>query len=375
MPASLAASLALAEARIHFQRESKVNRISIAASTLAVAALCTAGPALARDQIKIVGSSTVFPYTQAVAEEFGKKTGGKAPVVESTGTGGGMKIFCQGVGEDNPDITGASRAMKKSEWELCTKNGVTDVTEVLIGYDGLSIAQSKKGKPMDLSKEQIFLALASEIPDGDKLVPNPNKKWSDVDKSLPDVAITVYGPPPTSGTRDAFVELAMHEGCKELEYFKKKKGEVSKDEFDTLVKDKCTPMRQDGPFIEAGENDNLIVQRIEADPNAVGIFGYSFLYENQDKLQGVKIGGTEPDFDTIADGSYGLSRPLFIYVKNPHRKVIPGMSEFIAEYVSDDAMGEDGYLHERGLVVLSDDKLKEMQDRAKNAEKMSPPTS
>jgi len=343
-----------------------VNRIAIVASTLAVAALCTGGQALARDQIKIVGSSTVFPYTQAVAEEFGKKTGKKAPVVESTGTGGGMKIFCQGIGEDNPDITGASRAMKKSEFELCTKNGVTDVTELLIGYDGLSIAQSRKGKPMDLSKEQIFLALASEIPDGDKLVPNPNKKWSDIDKSFPDVAITVYGPPPTSGTRDAFVELAMHEGCGELEYFKKNKDQV---------KEKCTPMRQDGPFIEAGENDNLIVQRIEADPNSLGIFGYSFLYENQDKLQGVKVGGTEPSFETIADGSYGLSRPLFIYIKNPHRKVIAGMDEFITEYTSDESMGEDGYLHERGLVVLPEDKLKEMQDRAKDGEKMGAPTS
>jgi len=352
-----------------------VNRIAIAASTLAVAALCTGGPALARDQIKIVGSSTVFPYTQAVAEEFGKKSGKKSPVVESTGTGGGMKIFCQGIGEDKPDFTGASRAMKKSEHELCAKNGVDDITEVLIGYDGLSIAQSNKGGPMDLSKEQIFLALSSEVPDGDKLVPNPNKKWSDIDKSLPDVAITAYGPPPTSGTRDAFVELAMHEGCKGLDYFKKQKGELDKKAFKSLVKEKCTPMRQDGPFIEAGENDNLIVQRLEADPNAVGIFGYSFLYENQDKLNGVKVGGTKPGFDTIADGSYGLSRPLFIYIKNPHRKVISGMNEFVTEYVSDEAMGPDGYLNERGLVVLPDDKLKQMQDAAKDGTKMAAPTS
>jgi len=352
-----------------------VNRIAIAASTLAVAALCTASPALARDQIKIVGSSTVFPYTQAVAEEFGKKTGKKSPVVESTGTGGGMKIFCQGIGEDKPDITGASRAMKKSEHELCMKNGVDDITEVLIGYDGLSIAQSKKGTPMDISKEQIFLALSSQVPDGDKLVPNPNKKWSDIDKFLPDVAITAYGPPPTSGTRDAFVELAMHEGCKELDYFKKQKGKLDKKAFKSLVKEKCTPMRQDGPFIEAGENDNLIVQRLEADPNAVGIFGYSFLYENQDKLNGVKVGGTSPGFDTIADGSYGLSRPLFIYIKNPHRKVIAGMNDFVAEYVSDESMGQDGYLNERGLVVLPDDKLQQMQDAAKDGTKMAAPTS
>jgi phosphate transport system substrate-binding protein len=345
-----------------------VNRICLVASTFAVAALTVGGPALARDQIKIVGSSTVFPYTQAVAEEFGKKTGGKAPVVESTGTGGGMKIFCQGVGEANPDLTGASRAMKKSEFELCTKNGVTDISEILIGFDGLSLAQSKKAQPMDLTKKQIFLALAAEVPDpdGDKLVPNPYKKWSDIDKALPDVAITAYGPPPTSGTRDAFVELAMHEGCAELEYFKKNEDQV---------KDKCTPMRQDGPFIEAGENDNLIVQRIEADPNAVGIFGYSFLYENQDKLQGVKIGGVAPGFDTIGDGSYGLSRPLFFYIKNAHRNVIPGLNDFVVEYTSNEAMGEGGYLSERGLVVLPEDQLKEMQERAKNSEKMGPPTS
>ena len=202
---------------------------SLAAALTMTAIFSASSPALARDQIKIVGSSTVFPYTQAVAEDFAKKTGKKSPVVESTGTGGGMKIFCQGVGEANPDITGASRAMKKSEWELCEKNGVNDITEIQIGYDGLSVAQSKKGKPLDLTKAQLFLALASEVPDGDKLVPNPNKKWSEVDKSLPDVAITVYGPPPTSGTRDAFVELAMHEGCKALDYFKKKKGELDKD--------------------------------------------------------------------------------------------------------------------------------------------------
>ena len=354
--------------------ERAVN-IRILASTLVVAALCVAGPALARDQIKIVGSSTVFPYTQAAAEEFAKKTGKKSPVVESTGTGGGMKIFCQGLGEGNPDITGASRAMKKSEWALCQKNGVRDITEVLIGYDGLTLAQSKKGNPLNLTKGQLFLALASEVPQGNTLVANPYKKWSEIDKLLPDMAITVYGPPPTSGTRDAFVELAMHKGCASLDYFKKKKGEMEKADFKALVKEKCTRMRQDGPFIEAGENDNLIVQRIEADPNALGIFGYSFLYENQDKLQGVKVENVEPGFDTIADGSYDLSRPLFVYIKNPHRKVIGGMEEFIVEYTSDEAMGEDGYLHERGLVVLSDDMLKEMQARARKARKMSPPTS
>jgi phosphate transport system substrate-binding protein len=347
----------------------------LAAALTMTAIFSASSPALARDQIKVVGSSTVFPYSQAAAEEFSKKSGQKSPVVESTGTGGGMKIFCQGIGEGNPDITGASRAMKKSEFELCTKNGVTDITEIQFGYDGLSIAQSKKGKPMDLTEAQIFLALAAEVPEGDKLVPNPYKKWSDVDKGLPDTAITAYGPPPTSGTRDAFVELAMHDGCKALDYSKKAKESMDKKDFEKLITDKCTPMRQDGPFIEAGENDNLIVQRIEADPNAVGIFGYSFLYENQDKLQAVKVNGKEPTFEDIADGTYDIARPLFFYIKNAHRKVIPGMDDFIAEYTSDEAMGKDGYLHERGLVVLTPELLKEMQERAKSGAKMSAPTS
>ena len=344
-------------------------------AALALLATSSIVVAQTREQIRIVGSSTVFPYTQAVAEEFTNLTGYAAPVVESTGTGGGMQIFCAGVGIDQPDITGASRAMTRSEYDLCVQNGVTDITEIQIGYDGLSIAQSKKGKPMDLTEAQVFLALAAEVPDGDKLVPNPNKKWSDIDPSLPDVAITAYGPPPTSGTRDAFVELTMHDGCKLLDYFKKAKETMEKKDFEKLITDKCTPMRQDGPFIEAGENDNLIVQRIEADPNAVGIFGYSFLYENQDKLQAVKINGKEPTFEDIADGSYDIARPLFFYIKNAHRKVIPGMDDFVAEYTSDAAMGPDGYLHERGLVVLTPELLKEMQERAKSGAKMSAPTS
>jgi len=346
-------------------------------STLALAAagLVLAGQADARDQIKIVGSSTVFPYTQAVAEEFAKKTGKKSPVVESTGTGGGMKIFCQGIGEQHPDITGASRAMKKSEYELCKKNGVTNVTEIQVGFDGLSIANSKKGKAMNLTPSQIFLALAAEVPVGDKLVKNPNKKWSDIDKSLPSIAIVAYGPPPTSGTRDAFVELAMHVGCVAQPAIAAQKKALDKAAFKNVVKTTCTRMRQDGPFIEAGENDNLIVQRLAADPNAVGIFGYSFLYENLDKLQAVKINGVAPSFDTIGDKSYPISRPLFFYVKNDHRKVIGGMNDFVSEYTSSNAMGKGGYLTERGLVVLSDKTLKEMQDRAKNSKKMDVPSS
>jgi len=351
------------------------TRLTALAAATAIAGSLAASPSFARDQIKIVGSSTVFPYTQAVAEEFTKKTKFKAPVVESTGTGGGMKIFCEGVGEDKADITGASRAMKKSEYDDCQKNGVKDVTEVLLGYDGLSIASSKKGPDFDLSKAQIFLALSKEVPIDGKLVANPYKNWSDVDKALPAEPILAYGPPPTSGTRDAFVELAMHAGCESLAYFKEQKKAIDAKAYGTLIKDKCSPMRQDGAFIEAGENDNLIVQRLEADPKAVGIFGYSFLFENQDKLKGAKVGGVAPTFDTIADASYAISRPLYIYVKNAHRDVIPGIKEFLAEYTSTDALAKGGYLADRGLTPLSDDKFKEVQGAVKGAKNMAAPTS
>jgi phosphate transport system substrate-binding protein len=349
--------------------------IAYTAAAAVVGSIAFAGTASARE-IKIVGSSTVFPYTQAVAEEFAKK-GGTAPTVESTGTGGGMKIFCQGIGEEHPDITGASRAMKKSEYELCDKNGVKDVTEVLLGYDGLSVANSRKGKKIDVTKEQLYNALAAKVPVEGKLVANPYKKWSDIDKSLPDQAITVYGPPPTSGTRDAFVELVFEHVCDKSKegFWADTKKSASKDDFKNMLKNDCTAMRTDGPFIEAGENDNLIVQRLEADPNAVGIFGYSFLFENQDKLQALPIGGVEPSMETIASGDYGISRPLFIYIKNPHRKVIKGMDDFIKEYVSGAAMGEGGYLSERGLVVLSADKLKGSQDAALKATQMGAPGS
>ncbi|RMF36641.1 MAG: phosphate ABC transporter substrate-binding protein [Alphaproteobacteria bacterium] len=339
---------------------------------LATAALLAAGTAAARDQIQIVGSSTVFPYTQAVAEEFADNYDFPAPVVESTGTGGGMKIFCQGIGEAHPDLTGASRAMKPSEWKLCQENGVTDITEVMIGYDGLSIAISRE-TPYDwkLTEAQLYLALAAQVPVDGEWVDNPYRKWSEIDPALPDVEILAYGPPPTSGTRDAFVELAMHDGCKRLDYVRSKGLDKDKG----WVKENCSRMRQDGPFVEAGENDNLIVQRLEADPHAIGIFGYSFLYENEDRLMGIPIDGVAPSKETIADFSYGIARPMFIYIKNAHRGVIPGLEEFIAEYVSDEAMGEDGYLAERGMVPLSPEKLAEMQDAALSAKPMHAPGS
>jgi phosphate transport system substrate-binding protein len=351
------------------------SRFVALTAAAAVAGAFASAPAYARDQIKIVGSSTVFPYTQAVAEEFTKKTGKKAPVVESTGTGGGFKIFCQGVGVDQADITGASRAMKKSEYDDCVKNGVKDVTEVLLGFDGLSVAGSKKGPDFSVTKTQLYQALSKEVPVDGKLVANPYKNWSDIDKALPNQPILVYGPPPTSGTRDAFVELAMHTGCEAMSYFKDQKKAVDAKAYGNLVKDKCSPMRQDGAFVEAGENDNLIVQRLEADPRALGIFGYSFLFENQDKLKGVKVDGVSPTFDTIADASYGISRPLYLYIKNAHRTVIPGIKEFLDEYASKEALGRGGYLSDRGLTTLSDAKLKETQEAVKAGKNMSAPTS
>ena len=339
--------------------------------TLALSAVAV-GAAQARDEIRIVGSSTVFPYTQAAAEQFANVTGAPSPIVESTGTGGGMKIFCAGIGEAHPDLTGASRAMKPSEYKLCQDNGVTDITEAMIGYDGLSIAISRDAtNDWDLSLEQVFLALAAEIPSDGGWIANPNKTWADVDASLPTVEILAYGPPPTSGTRDAFVELAMHGGCETTPLMKALK-EADKDAFKATLKHKCSRMRQDGPFVEAGENDNLIVQRLNADEHAMGIFGFSFLYENMDTLKPVKIAGVAPSAETIGDFSYPISRPLYFYTKNAHRGVIPNFQEFIEEYMSDDAMEPGGYLSERGMVSLPDDLRAETQDAVIDGKTMAP---
>jgi phosphate transport system substrate-binding protein len=338
----------------------------LSVSALALAAM-SATTAAARDQISIVGSSTVFPYTQAVAEQFANDTGRPSPVVESTGTGGGMQIFCEGIGEGHPDLTGASRAMTGGEWDKCEENGVTNVTEALIGFDGLSLAVSRDNDfDWDLSLAEIYLALAAEVPVDGGWVENPHQSWSDIDSRLPDTDILVLGPPPTSGTRDAFVELAMHAGCEELDY-------VANGDFDgDWVDENCSRMRTDGPFVEAGENDNLIVQRLDSNADAMGIFGYSFLYENLDNLKGVKIDGVEPDFDTIADKSYPVSRPLYFYVKNDHRGVIPGLNELVEEYMSEDALAPGGYLSERGLVPLNDDRRAELQDRVIEGVSMDP---
>ena len=321
-----------------------MKHILIAASALALLAV----PALARDQIRIVGSSTVYPFTTAVAEAFGKATAMKTPVVESTGTGGGMKLFCAGLGDDTPDFTNASRQIKKGEFEDCTKNGVAEIVEIKVGFDGLSVAHSKDAKDFGLTKQQLFMALAKEVPGADgKLVANPYKMWNEIDASLPAVKIEVLGPPPTSGTRDSFMELVMEKGAEKFETLAGLKKSDAK-AFEAVWK----AMREDGAFVEAGENDNLIVQKLQANSDALGIFGFSFLEQNEATVKGVAVDGVAPSYETIADGSYKVSRPLFIYAKKQHMDKVAGMKEFIAEYVSDKALGEDGYLADKGLVTL-----------------------
>src|SRR5262245_33166482 len=328
----------------------KLKPVTFTTAT-AVGLVAFACAALARDQIRIVGSSTVYPFTTAVAEQFGK-SGGKTPVVESTGTGGGFKLFCAGVGPDHPDVSNASRAIKKGEFEDCQKNGVKEIVEIKVGIDGLVLANAKGGPALTLTQEQIFRALAKEIPDKDgKLAANPNKTWKDVDAALPDEKIEVLGPPPTSGTRDSFLELVMEKGAEKIAVLKAIKDEDKKNStknFEKIWK----AVREDGAWIDAGENDNLIVQKLEANPKAVGVFGYSFLEENTAKIKGASIGGVEPSYETISGGKYPVARPLFIYVKKQHVGVIPGIKEFVTEYVSSKAIGEDGYLSKKGLVPL-----------------------
>ncbi len=314
----------------------------------------------ARDYISIVGSSTVYPFATVVAEQFGKTSPFKTPKIESTGSGGGLKLFCAGVGVEHPDITNASRRIKKSEFEQCQANGVKDIVEVKIGYDGIVVANSKSAEPFKLTRKDIFLALAKEVPDpkGSKtLVPNPYKTWKDVNPALPAKKIEVLGPPPTSGTRDAFSELVMEAGAKSFDWIAAIRKEDKK-RFKAIAH----TIREDGAYIEAGENDNLIVQKLVANPDALGIFGFSFLDQNTDKIQGSFIEGVQPTFEAIASGQYPVSRPLFFYVKKAHVDVIPGIREYLAEFTSDKAWGPNGYLSEKGLIPMPED------ERAKFAE-------
>ncbi len=325
-----------------------INKRTLLAAALAVAA--TSATAASRDYISIVGSSTVYPFATVVAETFGKSTRFKTPKIESTGSGGGLKLFCAGVGVEYPDIANASRRIKKSEYEKCRKNGVSEIVEIKIGYDGIVIANARNSGRFDLTRKDLFLALARQVPDprgGEKLVENPYKSWKDVNPNLPATRIEVLGPPPTSGTRDAFTELAMEGGCKKIGWIKAIK-KTDKRAYKSI----CHTMREDGAYIEAGENDNLIVQKLEANPNALGIFGFSFLDQNNDKVQGALVDGVAPEFEAIAEGKYPVSRPLFFYVKRAHLGKIPGIAEYLAEFSSEKSWGDEGYLTDRGLIPM-----------------------
>jgi len=302
-----------------------------------------------RDYISIVGSSTVYPFATVVAEQFGRTTEFRTPTIESTGSGGGLKLFCSGVGVQYPDITNSSRRIRSSELRDCEANGVDGVLEIKIGYDGIVLANDKTAPEYSVTTSQIFLALAKRVPapDGSGLIANPYTRWSQIDAALPDATIEVLGPPPTSGTRDAFLELVMEPGCDSFETI----AALSGDEHDAA----CFQMREDSHFIEAGENDNLIVQKLQANPAALGIFGFSFLDQNADKVRGSTINGQAPTFDSIADGSYAVARPLFFYVKVAHVGSIPGIREFLREFTSDAASGDFGYLSDKGLIPLPED--------------------
>ncbi len=325
---------------------------SIAMVATAVVGVLVASVAVAqasRDYVYIVGSSTVYPFATVVAERFGRGSDFKTPKVESTGSGGGLKLFCDGIGVDYPDIANASRAIKQSEVDICMSNGVSEIIEVKIGYDGIVFANATSGRTMALTRRDIFLALAKQVPgDADgELIENPYSTWQDVNADLPAQKIEVLGPPPTSGTRDAFVELAMEGGCKSVPWIN-----ALKDTAGDRYKAVCHTIREDGAFIEAGENDNLIVQKLEANPSAFGIFGFSFLDQNAEKVKGTSIDGSEPTFDAIADGSYPVSRPLYFYAKKAHVGVIPGLKGFLREFTSERAWGEEGYLSDRGLIPM-----------------------
>ncbi len=307
----------------------------------------------AREQIKMVGSSTVYPFASAVAEELGATTKYPTPVVESTGSGGGMKLFCAGNDMNTPDITNASRRMKAKEFKMCEKNGVTDITEAVVGFDGIAFAQDKSNNAFNVSKKQIALAVAAEVPskDGKSLIANPYKKWSDIDASLPNREIIIYGPPKSSGTRDAFEDMVMKGTFKKMAVYTdlykadKKKNKKYK---------KYAVVRTDGVYVESGENDNIIVQKLTKNKAAFGIFGYSFLIENDDKLAGSQVDGVSPTPDAISSGKYPISRSLFFYTKNSHKKDVPAMSKYVEMFMSENMIGHDGILGEIGLIALPD---------------------
>jgi phosphate transport system substrate-binding protein len=335
-------------------------KLTVAAVYLIAATLgLVEANAQSRDQIRIVGSSTVFPFATAVAEEFGRTTQFKTPIVEATGSGGGLKLFCSGIGTSYPDITNASRRIKASEVDLCRRNGVIGIVEVKIGFDGIVLASSKRAPKMNISLRELYLALAAQVPAAGtsggpgNMIRNPYRKWSDINPALPSRPIVILGPPPTSGTRDAFNELALEAGCDTFPAM-----HVLKETDDQAYKALCRGVREDGPYTEAGENDNLIVQKLQTNPDAIGVFGFSFLDQNADVLMAYSVStlpgdsAHPPTFEEIADGDYPISRSLYIYAKKAHVGVIPGIQEFLSEFTSDKAAGEFGYLSDRGLIPL-----------------------
>lgn len=334
----------------------ELKKISLA--LLATAAMTI--NANARDQVRIVGSSTVYPFSSAVAEELGATTKYPTPVVESTGSGGGMKLFCKGNDLNTPDITNASRRMKTSEFKLCQKNGVTDITEAIVGYDGIAFAHDKSNKQFGISKKALALAVAAEVPNKEgKLIPNPYKKWSDIDPSFPQREIIIYGPPKSSGTRDAFEEMVMQKTFKKMpEYTSLYKKDPKK------YKDykKYSHIRQDGVYVASGENDNIIVQKLNKNKNAFGIFGYSFLVENDDQIQGAQINGIEPTPENISSGKYPIARSLFFYIKNSHKKDVAAMDRYVKLFMSEDMIGPDGILSEIGLIPLPNKQRTEIRE-------------
>ena len=368
------------------------NLVKTIISIALVSLLTNVSIASARDTISIVGSSTVYPFSTVVAERFSKSSDFKAPKVESTGSGGGLKLFCGGVGVGTPDITNSSRRIKSSEFELCQKNGVNEIVEVLIGYDGIVLSNAKGTEPLQLTRKDIYMALAASVPGPDgKIIENPYTTWNEINSSLPAAKIEVLGPPPTSGTRDAFAELALEGGAEEVESLAKladmsDHAEIEAytaslglaDAWKSIVASKgekadggdlfaviATSVREDGAYIEAGENDNLIVNKLTANPNALGIFGFSFLDQNSDKVQGSVIDGQAPTFDAIAAGEYKVSRPLYFYVKKAHIGTVPGIAEYLNEFVSVDTIGEEGYLIDRGLIPLDEEAYESMSNAAK----------
>lgn len=342
----------------------KKTLLALGASALLVTSLS------ARDQIKIVGSSTVYPFASSVAEELGATTKYPTPVVESTGSGGGMKLFCAGNGLNTPDITNASRRMKTKEFKMCQENGVTDITESVIGYDGIAFAQSNSNAPFDISREHLALAVAKEVPskDGKSLIANPYKKWSDIDASLPNREIIVYGPPKSSGTRDAFEELVMQKVFKKMPVYT---DLYKADKKANKKYKKYSVVRTDGAYVESGENDNLIVQKLNKNKSAFGVFGFSFLVENDDMIQGATINGVAPTPDTISSGDYPVSRSLFFYVKNSHAKEVPAMNKYVDLFMSEKMIGKDGILGEIGLIALPDSTRNAMRASVAKREKLT----